>query len=228
MEVGVEAGEGPYGGDTDNVEEQDHFEVEEGGNLEIEMVKEGMPTIQDLLLVIKSADLSEALPQVVKLLELATNDIQALAEETTRLQLAGVKSNMGISSSVNEISANTNKGSREIPDDIVDAITDKVVDKMNSIKVASGGHKNVKNDVSFTTNPPFVGQRAFSGRNFRGRGQGRQAPGRGHFRGGYRAPNSQLKCRSCQSTDHLVASCPTRFCLACGQRGHDSWNSVCP
>ena len=69
MEVGVEAGEG--GGDTDNVEEQDHFEVEEGGNLEIEMVKEGMPTLQDLLFVIKSADLSEALPQVVKLLELA-------------------------------------------------------------------------------------------------------------------------------------------------------------
>ena len=71
MEVGVEAGEGPYGGDTDNVEEQDHFEVEEGGNLEIEMVKEGMPIIQDLLLVIKSAHLSEALPQVVKLLEIA-------------------------------------------------------------------------------------------------------------------------------------------------------------
>ena len=124
----------------------------------------------------------------------ATNDIQALAEETTRLQLAGVKSNMGISSSVNEISANTNKGSREIPDDIVDAIADKVVDKINSIKVASGGHENVENDVSFTTNPPFVGQRAFPGRNFRGRGRGRQA--RGNFRGGYRAPNSQLKCRS--------------------------------
>ena len=69
VDVGVEAGKG--GGDTDNVEEQDHFEVEEGGNLEIEMVKEGMPTIQGLLFVIKSADLSEALPQVVKLLELA-------------------------------------------------------------------------------------------------------------------------------------------------------------
>ena len=34
------------------------------------MVKEGMPTIQDLLYVIKSADLAEAFPQVVKLLEL--------------------------------------------------------------------------------------------------------------------------------------------------------------
>ena len=45
--------------------------MKRAGNLEIEFVKEGMPTIQDLLLVIKSADFSEALPQVVKLLELA-------------------------------------------------------------------------------------------------------------------------------------------------------------
>ena len=45
--------------------------MKKAGNLEIEFVKEGMPTIQDLLLVIKSADFSEALPQVVKLLELA-------------------------------------------------------------------------------------------------------------------------------------------------------------
>ena len=66
MEVGADAAS-----DTEDVEERDLFEVEEGGNLEIELVKEGMPTIQDLLFVIKSADLSEALPQVVKLLELA-------------------------------------------------------------------------------------------------------------------------------------------------------------
>ena len=68
MEVGVEAGKGPYGGDTNNAEEPDRFEVEEGSNCKIEMVKDGMPTIQDLL-IIKSADLSEALPQDVKLLE---------------------------------------------------------------------------------------------------------------------------------------------------------------
>ena len=66
MEVGADAAS-----DTEDVEERDLFEVEEGSNLEIELVKEGMPTIQDLLFVIKSADLSEALPQVVKLLELA-------------------------------------------------------------------------------------------------------------------------------------------------------------
>ena len=72
FEGGAGVDEGPdAAGDTINVEEQDQFEVEEGGNLEIEMVKEGMPTIQDLLFVIKSADLSEALPQVMKLLELA-------------------------------------------------------------------------------------------------------------------------------------------------------------
>ena len=158
----------------------------------------------------------------------ASKDIQALAVETTRLQLAGVQSNIEIHGSINEISVNTHKGSKEIPADIVDAIADKVVDKINSIKVASGGHENLENDVSFTTNPPFVGQRAFSGRNFRGQGGGRRNRGRGTFRGGYRALNNRLKCRSCQSTDHLVASCPTRFCQACGQRGHDSWTPACP
>ena len=72
FEGGAGVDEGPdAAGDTINVEEQGQFEVEEGGNLEIEMLKEGMPTIQDLLFVIKSADLSEALPQVMKLLELA-------------------------------------------------------------------------------------------------------------------------------------------------------------
>ena len=130
-----------------------------------------------------------------------TNDIKTLAGETTGLQLAGIKSNIDLRSSVNE-----------------------VVDKINSIKVASGGHENLGNDASSS----FVGQQVFSGRNFRGRGRGHQSRVRGNSRGGYRPPNNQLKCRSCQSTDHLVASCPTRFCQACGQRGHDSWNSECP
>ena len=199
----------------------------------VELVKLAYPTFNDETRATLAKDyfvrgLHPEMQIALKSMEkFATKDIQALASETTRLQLAGVKSNIGIRNSVNEISANSNCA-KEIPDDIVEAIADKVVDKINSIKVGSGGHENLENDVSFTTNPSFVGQRAFSGRNFRGRGRGRQSRGRGHFRGGYRAPNNQLKCRSCQSTDHLVASCPTRFCQACGQRGHDSWNSVCP
>ena len=36
-----------------------------------------------------------------------------------------------------------------------------------------------------------------------------------------------LKCRNCQSTDHLVRYCPTLFCQSCGERGHDSWNKSC-
>ncbi len=97
--------------------------------------------------------------------------------------------------------------------------------QLNSAKIYSGGHENPENDVCLSTNSSFVGQRAFPGDNFRGRG--RQPRGRGNFRGGYRASNKPLKRRSCQSTDHLVASCPTRFCEACGQPAHDSLNPVC-
>ena len=60
---GTVAGEGPgAAGDTDKVEDEDLFEVEGGNNLEIQMVNEGQPTIQDLDFVIKVADLSEPPP----------------------------------------------------------------------------------------------------------------------------------------------------------------------
>ena len=37
-----------------------------------------------------------------------------------------------------------------------------------------------------------------------------------------------LKCRSCNKTGHFVRHCPTRFCLACGNQGHDAWDKACP
>ncbi len=55
----------------ENTEELDRFEIDEGGNLEVDILKKGLPTMQDLLNVIKKADLDEALPHVMKLLELA-------------------------------------------------------------------------------------------------------------------------------------------------------------
>lgn len=200
----------------------------------LELVKLAYPTFNDETRATLAKDyfvrgLHPQMQTALKSMEkFSTSDIKALASETTRLQLAGVKSNIEIRTLVNEISDNANNSSKEIPANIVDAIADKVLVKINSINVGSGGHENLENDVSFTTKPSFVGQRTFAGRNFRGRGQGHQPRRRGNFRGGYRAPTNQLKCRSCQSTDHLVASCPTRFCQACGQRGHDSWNDVCP
>ena len=37
-----------------------------------------------------------------------------------------------------------------------------------------------------------------------------------------------LKCRNCQSTEHLVRFCPTHFCQSWGGRSHDSWSKACP
>ena len=52
-------------------EKNDEFEVERNENIDFEVVKEGSATIQDLRLVIKKAELEEALPHVVTLLDLA-------------------------------------------------------------------------------------------------------------------------------------------------------------
>eukprot|EP00795_Rhopilema_esculentum_P016293 gene16293-biopygen5543 len=54
-----------------DVEESDEFELEPNLEIEIDSVKEGSPSIQDLLSVIKKATLEEALPQAMALLELA-------------------------------------------------------------------------------------------------------------------------------------------------------------
>ena len=35
------------------------------------------------------------------------------------------------------------------------------------------------------------------------------------------------KCRNCGSEQHMVRKCPTRFCQACGERGHDTWDKTC-
>ena len=64
--------------------------------------------------------------------------------------------------------------------------------------------------------------------NNRSRGRGRY---RGRFRDNFVPPpssNNPMKCRSCQATGHLFRNCPVRFCQACGSRGHDAWNVICP
>ena len=53
-----------------NVEEEDRFEFA-SDNVDVESIKEGKPTVQDLLTVIQKAGLQEALPQAMTLIELA-------------------------------------------------------------------------------------------------------------------------------------------------------------
>ena len=54
-----------------DVEENDTFELEPDVEIDIDSVIEGSPSIQDLLTVIKTAKLKDALPQAMTLLELA-------------------------------------------------------------------------------------------------------------------------------------------------------------
>ena len=49
-------------------EELDSFDFQE---IEIEQIKEGVPSLQDLLVIIKQAGLEEALPEAVGVIELA-------------------------------------------------------------------------------------------------------------------------------------------------------------
>eukprot|EP00795_Rhopilema_esculentum_P011013 gene11013-biopygen13406 len=57
--------------DRSTVEVEDSFERETGEGVEEENIKKGKPNVQDLLKVIKTAGLEEALPQALILLELA-------------------------------------------------------------------------------------------------------------------------------------------------------------
>ena len=54
----------------DYVEEKDEFEIESKQGIDFDSVKEGYAGLQDLLSVIKDAELEEALPQVMTLLKL--------------------------------------------------------------------------------------------------------------------------------------------------------------
>ena len=54
-----------------DVEDSDAFKLEPDAEINIELVVEGSPSIQDLLTVIKKAKLEGSLPQAITLLELA-------------------------------------------------------------------------------------------------------------------------------------------------------------
>ena len=154
------------------------------------------------------------------------SNIDTLAVETTRLQLAGIQSRFEERSSTNAI--NVNNASATMPAEVLDSIAEKVVEKLTktSLNPETGSSESYPPEVNFTTNMPNYSQRGFRGGY---RNQRRQSRYRGASRGrSENMPARQLKCRCCQSTDHLVRNCPARFCQACGQRGHDSRDQTCP
>ena len=58
------------------------------------------------------------------------HDISKFAAETTRLQLAGIKSNFEGCHSVNPV--NAENGNASMPDDVLSSIADKIVGIMSS------------------------------------------------------------------------------------------------
>ena len=153
-------------------------------------------------------------------------DISKLATETTRLQLAGIKSHFEKCNAVNPISADNSDAA--IPDDVMNSIADKVVERLANTTLHSeaGGYDLCRPEVNFASANPNRYQTSFGQGNINQRYQSRK---RGASRGRFRnVPSQPLKCRCCQSTSHLVRNCPSRFCQACGQRGHDSRDRSCP
>ena len=141
----------------------------------------------------------------------ATMDIKTVAKETVRLELAGVNAKM--ERAVNSAEVNS-------CDDMVDAIAGKVLEKLGGLRVSDEIHTGVEKEVDSINRYNNNNRR----NNYRGRG------GRNGYRNRGQAYQNRpsRKCRSCQSTDHLIKDCPTRFCQACGGRGHDQYNPSCP
>ena len=195
-----------------------------------ELVKLAYPTFDEITRSTIAKDyfvkgLHPEMQRAVKSMEkFMEYDISKLASEITRLQLAGIKSKFEECHAVNPVDpVNVNNGKNSVSEDVVGLIADKVVDKLTKMSLSSkaGGSELHDSEVNFTA-ANFNGYRPRFGR---GRSNQRYQPRqRGRF---HNAPAQQLKCRCCQSTDHLVRNCPSRFCQACGQRGHDSSDKNC-
>ena len=156
-----------------------------------------------------------------------TKSIKDLVTETSRLEIAGIKARPPVvKNDVFEVSANIS---------LIDAITKRVLECIQSqnmeTSLSPGENKsNSKSSEAFES-VDYVSKSFNSGRYQGGiRYQGNQNKRRGKTRAyGFFTPTTQthMKCRSCQSTGHGYRNCPNRFCQACGNRGHDAWDTKC-
>ena len=109
---------------------------------------------------------------------------------------------------------------------MVDLIAAKVIEKLQAASISNdGGQPSDSNE-----------EIKFAGANLnRGRGFGARlnfGRGRGSFSRKYSAPRAaksqgNLRCRACQSNEHLYQFFPVGFCQTCGKRSHDAWDPTC-
>ena len=138
----------------------------------------------------------------------ATSTLNQLSDESTRLEIAGVKSEC-----VKIECAEVN-----IEEEMVNRITENVIEKLKSSSLNDGDE-----EVKFVDNR--YRQKNINRSNFSYRGDSR---GRSFTQRGSKINVKGRLCRTCQSSSHLFRDCPVRFCQACGSKGHDAWNNTCP
>ncbi len=132
-------------------------------------------------------------------------DIITLADETLRLEIAGVESFDGKKTTAECFEIQESKTQT-----MVDMIAEKVIEKMKFDTKQS-------EEVNFAKQQPFRGQRRPRWQINFPRNTAQPAK-----------QQSTKQCRACQSTEHFVRDCPVRFCQACGGKGHDAWEKHCP
>ena len=147
------------------------------------------------------------------------DDISTLASETVRLGLAGIKSYSKTAK------APLLCGNIDDNADMINSIADVVVEKLKNSSFGTRFEDDRQRDAS-GVNSAEVNQASYgrSNTNFnRGRRGGQAFNRRGRGSGNFQT----RKCRSCQSTDHLIKQCPKRRCQACGEEGHDHFDQRC-
>ena len=156
-----------------------------------------------------------------------TDDISALASETVRLALAGIKSYSKTTDASQTCSSVEATPQLLGSADMINSIADVVVAKLRELPLSgSSTEGQSSNNEVMDSNVVSVNNAGYRSRGRRvggRRGQSYNRRGTGNGRGG----GQVRKCRSCQSTEHLIKDCPTRFCQACGQRGHDQFDQRC-
>ena len=157
--------------------------------------------------------------------DFSSSDIKKLANETTRLEIAGVKlarNNQvsSVNSCVRGISINDEGAINAIVEKVKENLNNVSMNTSTNIPTASRSSKQPDDAsfVNYNSRGAFIKSADWGfRRGYRGR------------RGDFRKPSEDKRrqCRACRSTDHFIRDCPTRFCQACGQRGHDQFNNGC-
>ena len=140
--------------------------------------------------------------------DFSTKLLKNLVEETTRLEIAGVRSKCGLSSTVLNVEPEMKSVLRSITDFAAESFKGLVIESTNKVDDRAD---NVEQDTMIES----IRAKSYRRKNFETRSKNS---------GGNPA---NFKCRSCQKMGHGYRNCPTRFCQACGKRRHDAWEKDC-